>query len=316
MKRTLQSISKYCPFVANGVIRVGGRLQRSGLPYDFKHPVVLPKEHHLTGLIILHAHYRAGHSSTTYVMNELRKRYHIVGQRRTVKQYIKRNCMICRNQKAVPGSQLMAPLPAGRVTPSRGPFEHCGVDYMGPLEIKQGRNRLSRYCCVFTCLASRAVHLEMAYDLSTASFLIAFRRFPSVRGDTTRVMYSDNGTNFVGANSQLQKGLKRIDQHRNELAPRGIEWKHAPPLASHQGGIYEAMIRLVRKNMNLIMADKRLRTLTDEGLQTLLKEIEHILNCRPLTELTDEVENTTALTPMMLLSGCVDPGYPPDVFLD
>ena len=68
--------------------------------------------------------------------------------------------------------------------------------------------------------------------------------------------------------------------------------------------------------MNLIMADKRLRTLTDEGLQTLLKEIEHILNCRPLTELTDEVENTTALTPMMLLSGCVDPGYPPDVFLD
>ena len=153
MKRTLQSISKYCPFVANGVIRVGGRLQRSGLPYDFKHPVVLPKKHHLTRLIILHAHYRAGHNSATYVMNELRKRYHVVGQRRTVKQYIKRNCMICRNQKAVPGSQLMDPLPPGRVTPSRGAFEHCGVDYMGPLEIKQGRNRLSRYCCVFTCLA-------------------------------------------------------------------------------------------------------------------------------------------------------------------
>ena len=197
MKRTLQSISKYCPFVANGVIRVGGRLQRSDLPYDFKHPVVLPKEHHLTGLIILQAHYRAGHSSATYVMNELRKRYHVVGQRRTVKQYIKRNCMICRNQKAVPGSQLMSPLPAGRVIPSRGAFEHCGVDYMRPLEIKQGRNSLSRYCCVFTCLASRAVHLEMAYDLSTDSFLMAFRRFLSVRGDTTRVMYSDNGTNFV-----------------------------------------------------------------------------------------------------------------------
>ena len=94
---------------------------------------------------------------------------------------------------------------------------------------------------------------------------MAFRCFLSVRGDTTRVMYSDNGTNFVGANSQLQKGLKRIDQRRivNKLAPTGIEWKYAPPLASHQGGIYEAMIRLVRKNMNLIMTDKRLRTLTD-----------------------------------------------------
>ena len=114
--------------------------------------------------------------------------------------------MICRNQKAVPGSQSMAPHPAGRVTPSRGAFEHCGVDYMGPFEII-----LSRYCCVFTCLASRAVHLEMAYDLRTDSFLMAFRRFLSVRGDTTRVMYSDNGTNFVGANSHLQKGLKRKD---------------------------------------------------------------------------------------------------------
>ena len=170
--------------------------------------------------------------------------------------------MICRNQKTVPGSQLMAPLPASRVTPSSGAFEHCRVDYTGPLEIKQGRNRLSRYCCVFMCLASRAVHLEMAYDSSTDSFLMAFRRFLSVRGDTTRVMYSDNGTNFVGGNSQLQKGLKRIDQRRivNKLAPRGIEWKHAPPLASHQGGIYEAMIRLVCKNMNLIIADKRFRT--------------------------------------------------------
>ena len=136
---------------------------------------------------------------------------------------------------------------------------------MGPLEVKQGRSCLPRYCCVFTCLASRATHLEVAYSLTTESFLMALWRFLSVRGHTTRIIYSDNATNFVGARLELRCGAERLCQHKiiNELAPRGIEWRHAPPLASHQGGIYEAIIRLVRKAMNSLMADRYLRTLTD-----------------------------------------------------
>ena len=211
----------------------------------------------------------------------------------------------------------MAPLPSARVNPSRCVFEHCGVDFMGPWEVKQRRNLLRHYCCVFTCLASRSTHLEMASDLTTGSFLMAMRRFLAVRGHGTRIIYSDNGTNFTGPSAELKRGLKRLDDRKitNELAPCGIEWKHTPPLASHQGGIYEAIIRLVRKTMASMVADRHLRTLTDEGLLTLFKEIECISNNRPLTRVGTELGDVEALTPSMLLTGSVCPGFPNDVFL-
>jgi len=201
--------------------------------------------------------------------------------------------MVCRYRDANPGSQLMAPLPTARVEASLSAFENCGIDYMGPLKVKQGRNRVKRYCCVFTCLASRATHLEMASDLSTDSFLMALRRFLSTRGHSTKTIYSDNGKNFVGARSELQRGLRRLNQRQimNELSPKGVEWKHAPPLTSHQGGIYEAVICLVRKAMDSLMTDRKLRSLTDEGLMTLLKEIEYILNCRPLTSVSSNPDD-------------------------
>ena len=316
-KASMLPLIKYCPFVEDGVIRIGGRLQRSKFSKDFKHPIVLPKIHHFTGLIILYHHSEMGHNSTNYVLNYLRSRYHVVGQGRTVKRYIKQMCMVCRYRDASLGSQLMAPLPPARVEAGQGAFNSCGIDYMGPLVVKQGRSSLKRYCCVFTCLASRATHLEMAYDLSTESFLMALRRFLSTRGHSTKTIYSDNGTNFVGAKSELQRGIQRLNQSqiKNELSPKGVEWKHAPPLASHQGGIYEAIIRLVRKAMDSLMADRKLRSLTDEGLMTLLKEIEYILNCRPLTAVSSNPDDLETLSPIMLLTTSMSPGLPPDVFV-
>ena len=162
-KQALQPLLKYCPFVSDGVMRIGGQLQRSTMTNDFKHP----KRHHFTGLIIYHHHSELEHNASHYVMNSLRSRYHVVGQERTVRHYIKQTCMVCRNRNASFGTQLMAPLPPARVEARRSAFENSGVDYMGPLDVKQGRSSVKRYCCVFTCLASRAVHLEMAYDLTT-----------------------------------------------------------------------------------------------------------------------------------------------------
>ena len=316
-KTSLQSLQRFCPIVQDGVIRVGGRLQRSSYPTDVKHPIVLPKRHHVTGLVIMDAHCNSGHNASQYVLNKLRRRFHVIGQGRTVKHYIKLNCMVCRNQDANFGTQLMAPLPPARVESGKPVFENCGIDYMGPLEVKQGRNLLSRYCCIFTCLASRATHLEMIYSLTTDSFLLGLRRFLSVRGHSTRVIYSDNATNFVGAHAELKRGLQRLEDHKimAELGPHGIDWKHAPPLASHQGGIYEAIIRLVRKAMRSMMADRHVRSLSDEGLVTLFKEIECILNNRPLTRVGTEPDDLQTLTPSMLLTGSVSPGYPSDVFL-
>ena len=139
----------------------------------------------------------------------------------------------------------MAPLPLKRVTPGRQPFHSCGLDFMGPITIRVGkRSTAKRYICLFTCLATRSTHLEVAYDLITGSFISALRRFLAVRGNATRVIFSDNATNFLGAEAELQWGLQRLSQQGviGELASRGIVWKHSPPLASHQSGVFESII--------------------------------------------------------------------------
>ena len=158
----------------------------------------------------------------------------------------------------------------------------------------------------------------MAYDLTTALFLMALRRFLAVRGASTRTIYCDNATNFIGAQAELKRGLKRLRAREivNELSPRGIQFRHSPPLASHQGGAWEAIVRLVRKAMTALTADKYYRTLRDEELLTLFKEIECILNCRPLTRVSADPNDFRALSPVTLLNGCNEQETPSDVFID
>ena len=137
LKQTMQPLLKYCPLIMDGVIRVGGRLQRLSMLKDFKHPIVLPKRHYFTGIIICDYHAKLGHNSSNYVLNSLRSRYQVIGQERTLKHYIRQMCTLCRNQNATSGSQLMAPLPPARVEIGRVAFENCGVDYMSSLDVKQ-----------------------------------------------------------------------------------------------------------------------------------------------------------------------------------
>ena len=318
LKEELQPLVKFCPFVKDRIIRIGGRLQRSGKTYDIKHPIVLPRKSHLTSIIVNHLHQKSGHNGAPYVITALRERFYVVGQERTVKRIIKTHCMACRNRRAGPGSQIMSPLPRARVEPGKRLFSATGVDFMGPIAVKCQRNTLKRYCCIFTCLASRASHLEMAYDLTTASFLMALRRFLAVRGASTRTIYCDNATNFIGAQAELKRGLKRLRAREivNELSFRGIQFRHSAPLASHQGGAWEAIVRFVRKAMTALTADKYYRTLRDKKLLTLFKEIECILNCRPLTRVSADPNDFRALSPMTLLNGCIEPETPSDVFID
>ena len=317
IKGMLRPLRAYCPFVKDRILRIGGRLQKSDLPYDTKHPLVLPRRHCITGVIIADAHVKCGHFSVNYVLNELLLKYHILGGRATIKHYIKKLCIECRNRNVKPCSQQMAPLPTGRVFVRRRPFEHCGVDYLCGLKVKQGRNERKRYGCVFTCLSTRATHLEIVFDLSTEAFLMAFRRFLALTGAATRVIYSDNGSNFHGAEAELKRGLKRLQKKWpfNDLAVRGVEFRFNPPLASHQGGVFESIIRLVRKIMTALMDDKKLHNLTDDGLETLFREIQFILNGRPLTRVSADPDDLCSLTPSSILTGSVVAAFPPDVFV-
>ena len=316
-KQALTPLRKYCPFLFEGVLRISGRLQKSEFSFDLKHPIVLPKRHHVTGLVVMDAYVRCGHFSANFVLNELLAKYHIVGGKATIKYYLKKLCMECRNRSARVSVQQMAPLPTGRVTVRRFPFEHCGIDYMCGLKVKQGRNELKRYVCIFTCLCTRATHLEVACDLSTESFLMAYRRFLAVTGAVTKVLYCGNGSNFRGVAVELKRGLERLNKKRivGELAQSGVEFRFNPPLASHQGGIYEAMIRLIRKTMTALMDDRKLRTLSDEGLATLLREIQMILNRRPLTKASTDPDDSRALCPQDILTGAADDAFPPDIFV-
>ncbi|KAH9593640.1 hypothetical protein MS3_00000508 [Schistosoma haematobium] len=197
------------------------------------------------------------------------------------------------------GRQLMAPLPVCRVQPGWYSFSAVGVDYFGPLVVKRGRSLEKRYGCVFTCLQTRAVHIEMTHSLNTDSFIMVLLRFIGRRGKPADI-YSDNGSNFVGAVSELRRFVQQLNQQKidKELSARQIQWHFNPPSSSHRGGVWERMIRSIRRLLLLITREQ---TLTDETLSTYLIEIERILNDRPLTPIVQDANDKLALSPNSLL---------------
>ena len=224
-KQQLKSLSKLCPIADNGVLRVGGKLQRGNLPFELKHPAILLKRHPVTKLLVLNTHVQTGHVGIQHVLSILRYRYWIMGGAATIKHYVF-ECMQCRNLKAVPGAQVMSPLPDVRIEPGQRAFYACGVDLFGNFFVRVGRSSAKRCSCIFTCLASRAVHLELVESLSTDAFLGAFFRILCARGFAVKHVFSDNGTNFHGAVSKLSGCKdKTIDEGRvlRYVASLGIE---------------------------------------------------------------------------------------------
>ena len=144
----------------------------------------------------------------------------------------------------------MSDLLESRVIPGRTPFYHTMVDYFGPLKVKRARTELKRWGCIFTCLNTRAVHLEVVDSLDTGSFLMTFHKFADLRGRPVH-LYSDNGTAFVGANGELRAAVKNLksDQISKTLADRSIQWHFSPPLAPHHNGAVERIIKDLKRTL-------------------------------------------------------------------
>jgi len=199
-------------YIMNNIIRVGGRLRKSSLPLSEKHPVLLPRDSHITQLIVAHRHKQIHHQGRGQTLNEIRRQgYWILGGSRVVAHYIN-NCVQCRKLRRPVEEQKMADLPSDRVEPTP-PFSFCGMDSFGPFVTKQGRKEYKRYGLLFTCMCSRAVHIEMLEDLSTDSFLIGLRSFIAIRGTVTQIR-SDQGSNFIGASNELKAALKELNVNR------------------------------------------------------------------------------------------------------
>ncbi len=305
------AIHKLSPILEHGLLRIGGRLCRAAMPEEGKHPVILSKDQHVSKLILRHIHVQSGHSGRNHMLSILREKYWITHANATARKIIS-SCTFCRRYKGKLGEQRMADLPTERITADLPPFTNVGVDYFGPIDVKRGRACVKRYGVIFTCMASRAVHLEVAYSLDTDSCINALRRFICRRGQVCHLR-SDNGTNFTSAEKELKRALEELNHNKitKFLAHKGIKWSFNPPSASHHGGAWERLIRMVRKVLSSVLTQQ---TLDDEGLHTVLCEVEAILNNRPITKMSEDPNDLEPLTPNHLLTMKRKPVYPPGLF--
>ncbi|XP_045498277.1 uncharacterized protein LOC123696249 [Colias croceus] len=200
----------------------------------------------------------------------------------------------------------MGDLPGARTNPTR-PFYHTGVDFTGHVDVKSSKGRGIKtskgYVAVFICMVTKAVHLELVSDLSSSTFLAALRRLAARRG-TPRHLYSDNGTNFVGASKILANEF--IDQQSiltedffTEISEMQIEWHFNAPSWPSAGGLWEAAVKSLKYHLRRVLGDQKL---TYEEFATLLYQLEACLNSRPLSPLSEDPDDLAYLTPSHFLA--------------
>lgn len=296
------------PFLdSSGTLRVGCRTQNAKLPYRTQHQVILSAKHPVTRLIIRAEHLRLLHAGPTLLGASLSRKFHILSGRKAIRT-ITRGCVTCRRHCTKPHPPSFGQLPIERITPDMV-FDRVGLDYAGPLQIKLGYVRkptvLKAYVCIFVSLTVKAVHLELVSDLTSEAFLAALRRFISRRGKPS-LLWSDHGSNFVGANADLKELVnflqKQITQGAisNFCSTRNIVWKFIPEHGPHFGGLWEAAVKSAKYHLKRVMGNVKLDF---EELTTVLTQIEACLNSRPLTPLYTADDGVEALTPGHFLIG-------------
>ncbi|XP_055622384.1 uncharacterized protein LOC129765952 [Toxorhynchites rutilus septentrionalis] len=270
--------------------------------------MVLPAKHRFTRLLLRHYHEKLLHAGPQLLLGTCRLRFWPLGGRSVVR-HITHQCRTCFRIKPRATQQLMGELPSPRVTAAR-PFQKSGVDYFGPVYIRPGprRTAVKAYVALFVCLCTKAVHLELASDLSTERFLQALRRFTGHRGRCTDI-YSDNVINFVGARNQLKELLVKLKDRNHleiiqkECSIEGINWHFntpPPPSAPHFGGLWEAAVRSAKFHLLRVIGN---HPVCIEDMQTLLVQAETCLNSRPMTVLSDNPNDLEPLTPAHFLIG-------------
>ncbi|GFX24718.1 integrase catalytic domain-containing protein [Trichonephila clavipes] len=276
-----------------GILRVGGRLEKASIPYSQKHPAILAKNSKLSKIYFITLHKKLFHVGPQGLLNAVRLRFWALGGRNLARKTV-HTCVVCFKCKPIPSSQIMGNLPYERINMAP-PFSITGLDLGGPYFVTYKHQRkgvLNKiYVCVCICFVTRAIHLEILSDLTSDAIIATLKRFMSRRGKCSKI-FTDNATNFVGANSQIKVFYKTLNFPDQNLAAyfteEGIEWNFIPPRAPHMGGLWEAGIKSVKYHLKRALGRSRL---TYEEFETVIIQVEGILNSRPLTPKYNNFDN-------------------------
>ncbi|KAB0799264.1 hypothetical protein PPYR_07144 [Photinus pyralis] len=296
--------------VKNQVLRVGGRLEHSDLPFSRKHPIILPPMHRFTRLLFESQHRFLLHAGPSFLLSHVRRQWWPINGKR-VATSVYRKCVKCFHVNPTDNcGQLMGNLPASRVCRPSKVFINSGCDYAGPFFVLQHHGKRCKtfskaYVALFVCMATKAVHLEVVTDTRTEKYIAALRRFIAVRGKVAE-MNCDNGSNFHGADSEMKdfrqmlNSVKTKEALEKTFSEDGIKFNYIPGNSPHMRGLWESNVKAVKYHMKRIIGNSKLNF---EEFYTLIKQIEACLNSRPLCKLTDDPDDMQILTSGHFITG-------------
>ena len=288
-------------FDDDNILRCKTKLQNAPLDYISKNPILLPKKHAFTDLVIKQAHEQVFHNGIKETVCKTRQTYWVPCCRELVKRII-RQFFVCKKLEGKFFDVEPIPaLPENRVTDST-PFCTSGLDFLGPLYVHSESVDTAVekvYVCLYTCSSTRAIHLKLCKNLKVTEFLMSFRRFSARRG-LPCMLISDKAKTFTSSSPEIRK-IVRSEQVKRHFANKGVTWKFILERAAWIGGIWERMVRSVKRCLKKVLGRS---SLNFQELRTLLPEIESVLNARPLTYVFDDQEGISyPLTPAQLIYG-------------
>ncbi|XP_069357578.1 uncharacterized protein [Maniola hyperantus] len=275
----------------DGILRCKGRMRNTNWSFDKRYPILLPKDSQLTNRIIMETHNKNYHVGVNHTLSIIRETYWILQGKRQVQKLLKK-CPTCVKHGGGPYKLPPTPaLPPERVNYS-SPFTFTGIDYLGPVLVNNGNGLEKRWICLFTCLAIRAIHLEVVQDLSAEEGLRALRRMIATRGLPTLIT-SDNALQFKLMSEILAKPY---------CIENKIRWRFIPALAPWFGGFYERLMGIVKHCMKRTLQKHCLK---DCELSTVMKEIEAVVNTRPLTHIDAELDHILKPADFLAVGKCI-----------
>ena len=298
--RSKTSLTNLNPFIdENSTIRVGSRIGAAeSVSQNSKFPIILPKNDENVNALIRYEHAETAHATINHSFHMLRAKYHVMGGRATVNKIL-RHCVTCQKKEKQPQPQKEGELPPERVNFTK-PFRCTAIDACGPWGVKQGgRQSHKRWVLVASCMSTRAVSLLPLKDMTTGTVINALiklhNQFPGIE-----LIYSDNGMNFRGASREIREAVKawNSEQINESLMSKGIEWKWSPPNSPHFGGVWERIVRSAKRHLKFILEQEDLNI---DVFETALSQVSAILNSRPLTYASSDINEMRVLSPSNFL---------------